>query len=176
MPRQTPKNPQLLGFTLTELMVVIVIISILTTLAYTRFKRVTLHAKVREAAGMLKHIYELEYIYYMHHGIPATTDMLGYIYYGIDWTPPYIFHADREKLLRARLALDSPAGINKFYYVFRSGHIYIHAIPKWPPTHPLFSEKECDAQLAGEHISLSIDNDGSIYIYGLPGVKHRSQL
>jgi type IV pilus assembly protein PilE len=52
------------GFSLTELMVVIVIIGILAMLAIPRFLGVTTKAKMTEAKTMLKQVYVLEDAYY----------------------------------------------------------------------------------------------------------------
>ncbi len=169
------------GFTLVELIIVIVIIGVLSALAYSRFKRATMHAKIREAAITLKHIWELEYLYYVEHGVPATEDMGYWAYYGIQWPQGWEFWQTRTDLLKSRLGLDDPTGTNKFYYVFQPGallgapSLVVHAIPKYS-SHSLFSKKESDAQLVGAGVSLSIDNDGSIYIYGLPGTHYVSQL
>ncbi len=51
------------GFTLTELMIVVVIIGILATLAIGRFSSVATNAKQAEAKGILKQIYVLERAY-----------------------------------------------------------------------------------------------------------------
>lgn len=53
------------GFTLTELLVVIVIIGILAALAIPRFLNVTTSAKMTEAKLMLKQLYNLERAYYL---------------------------------------------------------------------------------------------------------------
>jgi type IV pilus assembly protein PilE len=53
------------GFTLTELLVVIVIIGILAALTIPRFLNVTTSAKMTEAKLMLKQVYNLERGYYL---------------------------------------------------------------------------------------------------------------
>jgi len=53
------------GFTLTELLVVIVIIGILAALTIPRFLNVTTSAKMTEAKLMLKQVYNLERSYYL---------------------------------------------------------------------------------------------------------------
>ena len=53
------------GFTLTELLVVIVIIGILAALTIPKFVNVTVRAKTTEAKLMLKTLYNLEKAYYL---------------------------------------------------------------------------------------------------------------
>ncbi len=52
------------GFSLTEILVVIVIIGILVLLAMPRFSAVITRAKTTEAKTMLKHLHTLEEAYY----------------------------------------------------------------------------------------------------------------
>jgi type IV pilus assembly protein PilE len=53
------------GFTLTELLVVIVIIGILAGLTIPRYMKTTTKAKATEAKLMLKEVYSLEKAYYL---------------------------------------------------------------------------------------------------------------
>ncbi len=55
------------GFTLVELMIVVVIIGILASLAIPRFMRATTKAKQSEAKGILKQIYTLQMAYRVDH-------------------------------------------------------------------------------------------------------------
>lgn len=61
------------GFTLIELMIVVVIIGILAALAIPRFSNASDRAKEKEADGVLKQIYTLQQVYTAQHGGPAGT-------------------------------------------------------------------------------------------------------
>ncbi len=62
------------GFTLIELMIVILIIGIIATLAIPRFMRATAKARKKEVFGIMRQIYILETSYYMAEGeyAPST--------------------------------------------------------------------------------------------------------
>jgi prepilin-type N-terminal cleavage/methylation domain-containing protein len=70
------------GFTLVELMVVVVIIGILASLAIPRFNMVSHQAKVKEAELMLKHVYQAQQTWQTTYSVPtaslADLESVGY--------------------------------------------------------------------------------------------------
>jgi prepilin-type N-terminal cleavage/methylation domain-containing protein len=73
------------GFTLIELMIVVVIIGILAAIAIPKFNQASARAKEKEADGILKQIYTLQMTYTANHGVPAAafTDLLE-----VGWESP----------------------------------------------------------------------------------------
>ncbi len=174
------KHSSVLGITLIELMIVLIIIGILASLALLRFSNAAKKAKVREAAIVLAYLWDIQYEYYIEHGIFINQQYFLVIFeadLGFGW-----FDRMSEEA-REKLNYSSPSGVSHFWYVsqFQSGGsnpgMITHAYPKveqgfffgggWSP-------EEIDNSLDG--ITLSVDNDRSIYIYGFGGVGNVQQL
>ncbi|HEX6750519.1 MAG TPA: prepilin-type N-terminal cleavage/methylation domain-containing protein [Longimicrobium sp.] len=62
------------GFTLVELMIVVVIIGVLTALALPRYNVTAHQSKEKEADIILKQVYSLQQAYYANNGTYANTD------------------------------------------------------------------------------------------------------
>lgn len=60
------------GYTLTELMIVLVVIGILTLIALPRFMNVATKAKMTEAKTQLKHLHTLQKAYYYERDVYAS--------------------------------------------------------------------------------------------------------
>ena len=67
------------GFSLTELLIVIVVIGILILMAYPEFSRVVVRAKETEAKIQLKHLYALQRSYYYENDrYTVSLDEIGF--------------------------------------------------------------------------------------------------
>ena len=98
------------GFTLIELMIVVVIIGILAALAIPRFMEATKKAKVTEGKGILKQIYVAARAYYQENGeYPATGVFNDASTKNQGWTPI------------AGLPVDRPSGYPRFAYSVTTG-------------------------------------------------------
>ncbi len=88
------------GFTLIELMIVVVIIGILAALAIPRFMAASKKSKISEAKLIVKQIWEAEGTYYEEHGTYTTTvtDVFG------------------TGSVPAGLIVDTPSGTPRFTY------------------------------------------------------------
>lgn len=67
------------GWSLSELLVVLVIIGVLTLIALPRFMGVATRAKTTEAQGMLRHVHTLQQTYYYQHDrYSPSLDAIGF--------------------------------------------------------------------------------------------------
>jgi prepilin-type N-terminal cleavage/methylation domain-containing protein len=77
------------GFTLIELMVVVVIIGVLAAIAIPRFRGATGKAKKSEAKTVLKHIYQMERMFYHEFGwYIAGANSAALEASALDWNSP----------------------------------------------------------------------------------------
>ncbi|MFP4458455.1 MAG: type II secretion system protein [Candidatus Zixiibacteriota bacterium] len=148
------------GFTLVEIMVVIVLLGILAGIGLMRYSNMTKRAKIREPVTILKKMWEMSYTYYVANGEPITSDGTP-LYFGIDSGDPSLDKKNSKKLFNIGFD-DQSIGVTRFYYVNTDGAI-VFAFPKTKDSPFNFSEDEIDGGLSG--IELGIDNDGRIYIY-----------
>jgi prepilin-type N-terminal cleavage/methylation domain-containing protein len=74
------------GFTLIELMIVVVIIGILAAIAIPKFGAASDRAKEKEADGILKQMYTLQSAYFAQHGEYATNFIPDL--QSVGWEPP----------------------------------------------------------------------------------------
>lgn len=99
---QTLKNQS--GFSLTELLIVLVIIGILAALALPKFMSVITRAKATEAKLMLKQVYQLQKSYYLEH------DVYGEQLMAIGFEPELLKTEGGTARYRIEMAEVSPVG------------------------------------------------------------------
>ncbi len=147
------------GYTLIEVMIVVVLMGVLASLAIVRYSQATARAKMVEAVSMLKSMWEMEYTYYVATGEPISAD--GFmVYYGVEAGDSDIEKENRRRLLQ--MGLDEPSGGGRFYYVTTEGAVTF-AFPKTSDSPFDFPASEIDGSL--KNIEVAIDNDGRVYVY-----------
>jgi type IV pilus assembly protein PilE len=99
---RTLKNQS--GFSLTELLIVLVIIGILAALALPKFMSVITRAKATEAKLMLKQVYQLQKSYYLEH------DLYGEQLMVIGFEPELLKTEGGTARYRIEMAEVSPVG------------------------------------------------------------------
>ncbi len=129
--RNTKKNK---GFTLIELMIVIVIIGLLTAMALPRFRTATQKSKKSEARLMLKNIYQAARVYYMEMGGYPPCNRDGSPRFGGWWMFNNAATRNKNWNKLPGLAVDSPSGYPRFTYVItRSGPRFRAEAWSWFP-------------------------------------------
>jgi len=142
------------GFTLIELMIVVVIIGILAALAIPRFMQASLKSKVSEARLVLKQIYTAAREYYQESGQypPTVTDIFDNL---STWTD-------------LGIPLDQPTGKARFQYNVTTGGtdgFAAVAIPVGAEGTSAASSREiADQALINKVTSVTIDKDGNINV------------
>ena len=138
------------GFTLVELMIVVVIIGVLAALAIPRFTKASMKSKASEPRTVLKHIYEAALEYYQQYGSYPKASPWGGIWFfnnattkNTNWRNPPGFKVNR------------PTGYPRFTYLFWSWKNHFRAYAwGWSPD-------SWDAQMRKVN-DLSIDENGVI--------------
>jgi prepilin-type N-terminal cleavage/methylation domain-containing protein len=170
------------GFTLVELSVVVVIVGILSTLAISRYRTLTVKAKIQEAVLYVKYLQQLEDAYYASYGVLPHQDgtLLWVVDKGLNdnWLgriPWWRSFMNRTSTRLRQLGVDPPTGGKaRFWYYFAwwgggSATRIIYAYPKTIYDIWSFPQEECDRSL--ENVTIAIDNDGSVYVWGVPGME-----
>ena len=143
------------GFTLIEIMIVVVIIGILSALAIPRFTKASMRSKISEARLILRSIYQAAMIYYQENGC----------YPGTNWGTWFFNNAKTKNTSWNELPgfdLDRPSGYPRFTYSLwtwtdpTTKKSFFHAARAWG-----WSPDSYDAQVRKVK-DLQIDKDGII--------------
>ena len=142
------------GFTLIELMIVVVIIGILAALAIPRFMQASLKSKVSEAKPVLKQILIAAQAYYQESGQypPTVNDLFDNL---STWTD-------------LGISVDQPTGKARFQYNVTTGGTDGFAAVAIPVgaegTNAASSRELADQALISKVTSVTIDEDGNINV------------
>ncbi|MCK5832843.1 type II secretion system protein [bacterium] len=168
MAKKIDRHKGSLGITLVELMIVLIIIGVLSSLAIIRFSSASKKAKIREAAVMLAYLWDIQYEYYVANGEFIHQKNFGFILFEVDFGFSWFDRSNES--LRKELNYSSPSGKSKFWYIsgFGGSGFTTHAYPKVSGDFINWDEEDVDNSLKG--ITLSVDNDRTIYVYGFGNV------
>jgi len=142
------------GFTLIELMIVVVIIGILAALAIPRFMQASLKSKVSEAKPVLKQIWTAAQTYYEENGQypPTVTDLFDNL---STWTD-------------VGVPISTPSGKARFQYNVTTGGtdgFAAEAVPVGATGTSAASSREiADQALINKVTSVTIDQNGNITV------------
>lgn len=122
------------GFTLIELMIVIVIIGLLSAMALPRFRKASQEAKKSEARLMLKNIYQAARVYQLENGGYPPCNPDGSAKWGGWWMFNNSSTPNRNWNKLPGLDVDAPSGYPRFTYVIsRSGPFFRAEAWAWSP-------------------------------------------
>ena len=145
------------GFTLIELMIVVVILGLLSALAIPRFRTAAQKSKKSEARLVLKNIFQAAHVYYLEMGGFPPCNPDGSPRFGGWWMFNNAATANQNWRKLPGLAVDGPTGYPRFTYVItRSGPTFRAEAWTW------FPDSYDGAVVYGVR-DLIIDHNGNFY-------------
>ena len=128
------------GFTLLELLVVVLIIGILAAIALPQYNKVVMKANLHKGMPLVESLYEVEQLYYMNHG--AYSDDIDKLDLEVPldascekWTDGHVSGWDCS-WGSMEVATTGQARVNFLYPVANFGHTpqiaYTHLLEDWP--------------------------------------------